>query len=101
LSAERLTAVIETYEAVAADAATAPIDQLRATFGGDAHNLSHDIDGPLRQADEPLAIELCQSVLNIEREFANVAPSREVIAAESAATAETIAEAGSVLGILS
>ncbi len=33
------------------------------------HNLSHNVDGPLRQVDEALAIRLCNEVVTMEREL--------------------------------
>ena len=99
LTAARLSSVIDTYRQVARDALAAPADELRAAFGGDAHNLSHDIDGPLRRADLQLALDLCHSVLQIEREFAGDY-NRDVIAAESLTTARILEEAGTTLGIL-
>ncbi len=38
-------------------------------FLGAVHDLTHDIDAPLRQADEPLAVSLCQEVVTLEREL--------------------------------
>jgi hypothetical protein len=98
LTPARLATVADIYTSVAEDAATAPIEELRVRFGGDAHNLSHDIDGPLRRADADLALDLCHSVLALESEFAGEA-DRAVIAAEAATTAGIIADAGVALGI--
>lgn len=98
LTQARLNLVKETYASVAEDAATDPIEELRARFGGDAHNLSHDIDGPLREADADLALALCHSVLALEREFAGEV-DRGVIAAEAATTAGILEDAGVALGI--
>jgi hypothetical protein len=33
------------------------------------HNLTHNVDGPLRQVDEALAIRLCNEVVTMEREL--------------------------------
>lgn len=99
LTEARLSSVIETYRQVAQDAPAAPVDELTAAFAGDAHDLSHDIDGPLRRADLQLALDLCHSVLQIEREFAG-GYNRDVIASESLTTAGILEEAGVRLGIL-
>jgi hypothetical protein len=99
LTTARLSSVINTYRQVAQDAPAAADGELRAAFGGDAHNLSHDIDGPLRRADLQLALDLCHSVLQIEREFAGDY-NRDVIASESLAAAGILEEAGATLGIL-
>jgi len=98
LTAERIATVAQTYRDVARDAGTVPIEDLRATFGGDAHNLTHDIDGPLRQADMDLALDLCHSVLALEREFAG-AGDPAIISAESLTTAEILEDAAVSLGI--
>lgn len=39
-------------------------------FFASAHNLTHDIDGPLQRANEPLKITLCNEVLQMEQELA-------------------------------
>jgi len=39
-------------------------------FSSDAHNLTHDIDGPLRVTNADLAIELCLNVLELEIQLA-------------------------------
>jgi hypothetical protein len=72
---------------------------LHVRFAGDAHNLTHDIDGPLRRIDPELGIDLCHGVLALEREFASE-PDREVIATEAERTASLMEAAGAALGIL-
>src|SRR3990172_2478271 len=59
------------------------------------HNLTHNVDGPLRMVDQPLAIRLCNDVVIMEQELAgNRDPSvmaeqarkiREVLTAVAAA----------------
>jgi hypothetical protein len=98
LTDERIATVVQTYREVARDAATVPIDQIRATFGGDPHNITHDIDGPLRRADPELALELCRSVFAIEKEFAGAA-NVQVIVEESLETARLLEAAAVALGI--
>ena len=39
-------------------------------FADDSHNVTHDIDGPLRVTDADLAIELCLNVLELETQLA-------------------------------
>jgi hypothetical protein len=39
-------------------------------FSSDAHNVTHDIDGPLRITNTDLAIELCLNVLELEIQLA-------------------------------
>jgi hypothetical protein len=38
-------------------------------FFTSTHDLTHDIDGPLQQANEPLKIALCNEVLHLEEEL--------------------------------
>lgn len=40
-------------------------------FFGAAHDLTHNVDGSLRQVDEGLAIQLCNEVVIMERELVN------------------------------
>ena len=99
LTAQRLQAAIEATRQVSAEAATGDEIELKTMFFGDAHNITHDIDGPLRQADEQLGIDLCNSVLKLEREF-SVSFNRRVIADRANETADLLEQAGQTLGIL-
>ena len=69
----------------------------RAAFAGDTHNVTHDIDEPLRAADPELAQDLCQRVLAIEEQFART-PDLQAVAAEAGASAELLRESGRALG---
>jgi hypothetical protein len=64
----------------------------------DAHNVTHDVAGPLFSADLDLARTLCESVVEIKRQFATAADTT-IIAAESETSAGLLEEAGRVLGI--
>ena len=70
----------------------------RAAFAGDTHNVTHDIDEPLRAADPELALELCQRVLAIEEQFART-PDLQAVAAEAGASGELLRESGHALGL--
>ncbi|HUF52640.1 MAG TPA: hypothetical protein VMR52_02550 [Dehalococcoidia bacterium] len=67
-------------------------------FGGDTHNITHDIDGPLRLADQELAIELCIVIVALETEFGST-QDNEIIATNASAGANLLEEAGRALGI--
>ncbi len=67
-------------------------------FNTDAHNVTHDVAGPLFSADRDLARSLCESVAEIKRQFATVT-NTAAIAAESETSAGLLEEAGRVLGI--
>lgn len=65
-------------------------------FEGDAHNLTHDIDPPLRSLDVELAKRLCQSVLVLETKilFPGELP---VVEQEAGMSAQLLDEAAQVL----
>jgi hypothetical protein len=99
LTADRINGVILAYQDLTRRAPEAAQGELQEVFAGDAHNLSHDIDGPLREVDPALAVDLCNSVLVLEREFAGDF-SRDLIAIEAEKTARILEEAGQAMGIL-
>jgi hypothetical protein len=98
LTTQRFDSAIADMRQVAEQAETAPQDQLSTLFFGDAHNITHDVDGPLREADEQLALDLCESVLTLERQVGN-AFDRAVIAEEASRSADLLEEAASALGV--
>ncbi len=52
------------------EAATAGnLEAAQATFFGDVHNFTHNVDPPLRAVDEQLAKEICEAVVDIEEEL--------------------------------
>jgi len=73
LNAEPLTEIV--FKAADSDLAKVvtsaeggDVDGAQAAFVG-PHALTHNVDGPLRQADKPLAIRLCNEVVIMEREL--------------------------------
>ena len=65
-------------------------------FDGDTHNVTHDIDPPLRAADAALAKQLCLSVVALELQF----PGKRdlgVITAQAQASADLLERAGQAL----
>jgi hypothetical protein len=98
LTDERLVAAVAGFRETAEVARAGDVTGASVAFSGDAHNITHDIDEPLRDADPDLAVALCESVVEIERQFATAADTA-VIADESETSAGLLEEAGRVLGI--
>jgi len=98
LTDERVVAAVAAFRETAEIARTGDVTGASLAFSGDAHNITHDIDGPLRSADPDLAVDLCESVLEIERQFATTADAT-VIAVHAESSAGLLEEAGRVLGI--
>ena len=97
LTNERLVAAIASFRETAEVARAGDVTGASVAFSGDAHDITHDIDGPLRSSDLDLAFAICESITEIERQFANAADTT-VVAAESATSADLLEEAGRVLG---
>ncbi len=54
-----------------AQAATAgDLEAAESAFFGDVHNFTHNVDPSIREADEELAIEICERIIEIEEEMA-------------------------------
>lgn len=67
---DRLLKAVEGMKQLNAAAATGDAAQAPGLFlGSDTHNLTHDLDGRLRQANPELAKQLCLSVVTIEKEL--------------------------------
>ena len=98
LTSERLAAAVAAFRETAEAARTGDVTGASVAFSGDAHNITHDIDGPLRSADPGLAVDICESVVKIERQFSTSADA-VVIADEAETSAGFLEEAGRVLGI--
>src|SRR3972149_9605958 len=73
------------------------VDGAQAAFVG-PHALTHNVDGPLRQADEALAIRLCNEVVIMEKELvSNREPS--VVVEQARKIRETLSAAAAALGM--
>ena len=73
------------------------VDRAQAAFVG-PHALTHNVDGPLRQADEALAIRLCNEVVIMEKELvSNREPS--VVVEQARKIRETLSAAAAALGM--
>jgi hypothetical protein len=70
----------------------------RDAFSGDAHAITHDIDQPLRAADQLLASDLCESIVIIELEFGGQ-PDLEAVAGAAESSAALLEESGRVLSL--
>jgi hypothetical protein len=98
LTAQRISAAVASMREIEDKTAAADPAGLKAIFFGDAHNITHDIDYPLRQADPVLAVDLCLAVLELEREMSE-GFDRSVIKENAADAARLLDEAGRALGI--
>jgi hypothetical protein len=99
LTAERLQTAADDLLEVSGLAGSGEVEQAAQVFAGDAHNITHDIDLPLRNSDTSLAVSLCESVVLLEVQMGG-ARDVTVIAREAAAAAGILEEAGRALGIL-
>lgn len=100
LTADRINAAAADLRQTAEVAATGDRDAATLVFFGDAHNISHDIDGPLRQVDNALVVNLCLSILALEEQFAAGQMDADVVSREAQNSAGLLEDAGRALGIL-
>ena len=81
-----------------AQAATAgDLEAAESAFFGDVHNFTHNVDAPLREVDEELAIKLCEEITEIEEELA-FGRRISVIAGRATRLREMIQDAAEALG---
>ncbi len=98
VTSERISAAAEGMRAVQAAAETPDPQGAKATFFGETHALTHDIDPPLRAVDPELARLLCESVVILEVELATQ-PDLARVAGAAAASATQLEGAGEALGL--
>lgn len=99
LTPERIEDAIGQLRRVSSLAEAGDLAGAEAAFAGDAHNITHDIDGPLRINNEQLAMDLCLAVSEIERNLgANY--DAEVITSRAGESADLLEEGARALGIL-
>jgi len=65
----RIGAAAANLRLVADAAERGDLAMAQTLFFGKTHNLTHDIDPPLRTADEQLATDLCDSILTLETQL--------------------------------
>lgn len=99
LTAERLQNAIEQLRQVSTLAGSGDKAGAEALFAGEAHNITHDIDGPLRENDDQLAIDLCLAVSEIEGNL-GASYDGEIVASKASETADYLEQGGRALGIL-
>ena len=81
-----------------AQAATAgDLEAAESAFFGDVHNFTHNVDAPLREVNEELAIEICEEITKIEEELA-LDQRISVIAGQATRIRELIQDAAEALG---
>ncbi|MEO8456853.1 MAG: hypothetical protein ABI559_03470 [Chloroflexota bacterium] len=99
LSQQRFQSAISQLQQASQLAAAADQNGAQAAFVGDPHNLTHDVDGPLRAVNNDLAINLCQSIVAIELHLGDKYDA-QVMQTEAAKSADLLQQAGRALGIL-
>ncbi|MCH7836012.1 MAG: hypothetical protein IH864_04010 [Chloroflexi bacterium] len=73
------------------------LEAAESAFFGDVHNFTHNVDAPLREVDEELAIKLCEEITEIEEELA-FGRRISVIAGQATRLRELIQDAAEALG---
>lgn len=98
LTADRMQLAIDDLRGTAFAATAGDLDGARGHFFGPAHNLTHDIDPPLRAVDSQLATQLCNNILALETHLLEqkVAPT---LASEAQTSADLMIRAAAVLGL--
>jgi hypothetical protein len=71
----------------------------RAAFAGDTHDITHDIDMPIRAVDPELARYLCESMASLEQQFAGK-PDLQAVGAEAGIAAQLLQESGRALDLI-
>lgn len=99
LTAERIQAAASDMREVSVLADAGNVEEAAQVFAGDAHNITHDIDLPLRNADAEIAVRLCESIVLLEVQMGGPR-DRTVIAREAETSADILEEAGRALGVL-
>jgi len=77
------------------------LDNTFATFYGDVHAFTHNVDPDVRAVDEELAKELCEIVLELEEEYDPPPPQQRTFAGMAASTTalrEQLRDAAEALG---
>ena len=82
---------------VALAATAGNLEAAESAFFGDVHNFTHNVDAPLREVDEDLAIKLCEEITKIEEELA-FGRRVSVIAGQATRIRELVQDAAEALG---
>lgn len=99
LSPQRIQTAAGKLREAAAFAENGDAAGAQGAFAGDPHNITHDIDGPLRGVDAALATNLCRSILAIETHLGDKFDA-QVMQEEAAKSADYLEQAGRALGII-
>ena len=92
----RLEAAVQKLNEVQQMADSGDTAAARAAFAGDTHDITHDIDPPLRTADPVLARDLCESILILEQQFSGE-QDPQTIAAAAQVSAVLLKDSGRTL----
>lgn len=99
VTAERLAHAVAGLQRLAAAAAAGDRDGAPSLFfGTDTHNVTHDIDGPLRRVDPALGKEVCRSMVVLELQLAGRG-DLAVVKEEATRSAELLERAGQEMGL--
>ncbi len=82
---------------VALAATAGNLEAAESAFFGDVHNFTHNVDAPLREVDEDLAIKLCEEITKIEEELA-FGRRVSIIAGQATRIRELVQDAAEALG---
>jgi hypothetical protein len=93
---QRLEAAVQKLNEVQQAADSGDASTASAAFAGDAHDVTHDIDQPLRAADPVLARDLCESILILEQQFSGE-QDRQTIAAAAGVSSVLLQDSGRAL----
>jgi|GEM_PF-1747933 len=97
VTAERLQTAIVKFRQLAGAVAQGDQALADSLFFGDAHNVTHDIDGLFRSVNPDLAKQLCKDTVALENEFAG-ARRPETLAGQAQNVATALTMAASELG---
>lgn len=69
----------------------------KEAFFAQVHDLSHDIDRPLRQVDQSLAVQLCDEIVAMEQQFGQTTPNIAVLVAKATSLRQFFIDAAQAL----
>jgi hypothetical protein len=95
----RIDAAADNLQGLADAAESGDLALAQTLFFGETHNLTHDIDPPLRETDDQLATAFCDNILTLENELP-AGMNIGVIQTSAENAADQLQQAKGVLGDL-